>query len=77
MRGGHLLHVVDFAIGCGAAVIGVPVPTGDTLFGVAKLDDYRRARRSRRSDAGSLLVSAPARATAATTRTMRALMTLM
>ena len=59
MRGGHLLHVVDFAIGGGAAVIRVPVPTGDALFGVARLDDYRRARRSRRPDAGALLVPAP------------------
>ena len=33
----HLLHVVNFAIRGSAAVVGMAVPTGDTLLGVARM----------------------------------------
>ena len=40
MGGGHLLHVVDFAIGGDAAVVRMTVPAGDS-----RLDEERRGRR--------------------------------
>ena len=33
MRGYDSFHVVDFAIGSGAAIVWFAVPTGDALFG--------------------------------------------
>jgi hypothetical protein len=58
--GGHFLHIVDFAVGGGASVIGVAVPTGYAGFGVADLDGNRRGapRRNRRIYMSALLVAA-------------------
>jgi len=33
MRRGQALHVVNFSIGCGAAMVGVAIPTGEARFG--------------------------------------------
>jgi hypothetical protein len=50
-------HVVDFAIGGRAAVIGVAVPTGEAGFGVAGLRGGCGGRRGRNPHV--LLVGAP------------------
>ncbi len=56
MRGSHSLHIVDLAIGGGAAVIRMTVPTSESGFAIA---DFR-GRRAWRSgvDSGVMLLSA-------------------
>ena len=41
MRGGEAFHIVDFAVGGGAAVIRMPVPAGESGF--AGVDRLRRS----------------------------------
>lgn len=48
MRGGHLFHVVDFAVGGLAAIVRVSVPTSEASFNhVAGLSIFGRQNRMR------------------------------